>query len=259
MTVDPVLLEVVDRVAHLTLARPDRRNALDLAAFARLAERVAELEGRPDVGAVVVAGADGAFCAGLDVSVLTGSSGPTVDAGTIAGLQAAFDAVEDLEVPTIAAIEGPCIGAGLQLALACHLRAVAPSAVLALAEVEWGLVPDLGATTRLPRLVGLGRATELALTARRVAAADALAIGLAEVALPADDPLGAAHALAARLAAGPAAVRRLPGLLRDNAGRDRAHAHAAEVAAQLACLAGPDVAEAVAARREARPPRFTGG
>lgn len=259
MPPDPVLLEVVDRVAHLTLARPERRNALDLAAFARLAERVAELVGRPGVGAVVVAGADGAFCAGLDRSVLTATGGPTVDAGTIAGLQAAFDALEDLDVPTIAAIEGPCIGAGLQLALACHLRAVAPDAVLALAEVEWGLVPDLGATTRLPRLVGLGRATELALTARRVTAADALAIGLAEVALPAHEPLAAAHALAARFAAGPEAVRRLPRLLRDGVGRDRATGHAAEVAAQLACLAGPDVAEAVAARREGRPPRFVAG
>jgi enoyl-CoA hydratase/carnithine racemase len=125
-------------------------------------------------------------------------------------------------------------------------------------ESRWGLVPDLGGTWRLPRLVGLGRATELTLTARRVEADEALAIGLAELRLGAADPQGDAHELAARLAAGPGAVRRAPRLLRENVGRARDEALASEAATQVRCIEGPDFAEAITAHLEGRTPRFVG-
>jgi enoyl-CoA hydratase/carnithine racemase len=249
--------EVVDRVAHVTIERPEKRNAMTLDVFAQLTERAARAAADPDVGAVVVAGRGGVFSSGLDLSVFATLS-DRVDDGVIAELQAAFTAYEDLDVPTIAAIEGYCFGGGIQLAAACHLRAVAPDAQLCVLEATWGLVPDLGGTWRLPRLVGLGRATELTVTARRVPADEALAIGLAEIALPAEGAQAAAHELAARLAAGPGAVRRAPRLLRENLGRDRAAALAAEREVQLACLAGPDVTEAVTARFQGRDPRFVG-
>jgi enoyl-CoA hydratase/carnithine racemase len=255
---EAVSYEVVDRVAHVTIERPDKRNAMSLEVFAQLAARAAEAAADAEVGAVVVAGRGGVFSSGLDVSVFGTLSEGGVDASFIAGLQDAFTAYEELDVPTIAAIEGYCFGGGIQLAAACHLRAVAPDAQLSVMESRWGLVPDLGGTWRLPRLVGLGRATELTLTARRVGAEEALAIGLAEVALPPDDPQDAAHELAARLAAGPGAVRRAPRLLRENLGRDRTAGLAAEQATQLACLAGPDVTEAIMAQLEGRAPRFVG-
>lgn len=253
-----VSYEVVDRVAHVTIERPDKRNAMSLEVFAQLAERAVEAAADPKVGAVVVAGRGGVFSSGLDVSVFGTLSQGGVDTAFIAGLQDAFTAYEELDVPTIAAIEGYCFGGGIQLAAACHLRAVAPDAQLSVMESRWALVPDLGGTWRLPRLIGLGRATELTLTARRVDATEALAIGLAELGLPADDPLAAAHEAAARLAAGPGAVRRAPRLLRENLGRDRRAGLVAEQETQLECLTGPDVREAIVAQLEGRPPRFVG-
>ncbi len=259
-----VSYEVVDRVAHVTLERPEVRNAMSTAVFEQLAERAQQAAEDPDAGAVLVAGRGGSFSSGLDVSLFSqgGPGGDGDGGGTgaegIGRLQAAFTAYEELDKPTVAAIEGYCFGAGIQLAAACHLRAVAPDAQLAVMEARWALVPDLGGTWRLPRLVGLGRATEMTMTARRVGADEALAIGLAEVALDGDDPLARAHEYAARLAAGPGSVRRAPRLLRENLGRDRDAALRVEAEQQLACLRGPDFAEAVAAAMEGRSASFSG-
>jgi enoyl-CoA hydratase/carnithine racemase len=254
---DAVSYEVTDRVAHVTIERPERRNAMSLEVFDQLAARAEQAAADDRVGAVVVAGRDGTFSSGIDVSVFGSQLHDGVDPGFIARLQAAFTAYEELDKPTLAAIEGYCFGGGIQLAVACHLRGVAPDAQLSVLEARWGLVPDLGGTWRLPRLVGLGRATELTLTARRVDADEALAIGLAEVRLG-TDPQADAHELAARLAAGPGAVRRAPRLLRENLARPRADALAAEARTQLACIEGPDFAEAVTAGLEGRAPRFVG-
>jgi enoyl-CoA hydratase/carnithine racemase len=255
---DAVSYEVSDGVAHVTIERPDKKNAMSLEVFDQLTE-LAERAARDEaVGAVVVAGRGGTFSSGIDLTVFGDQLHEGVDPDFIARLQAAYTAYEDLDKPTIAAIEGYCFGGGIQLAIACHLRAVAPTAQLAVLESRWGLVPDLGGTWRLPRLVGLGRATELTLTARRVGADEALAIGLAEVPLEGDDPHAEAHELAARLAAGPGALRRAPRLLRENVARDREAALAAEAATQVRCIEGPDFAEAITAHLEGRAPRFTG-
>lgn len=263
-----VTLEVVDRVAHVRVQRPDKRNAMSLAVFDQLTERASEVAQLPEVGAVVVAGAGGVFSAGIDLAVLAGQAAqaeergqpgqPGLDPAFVARLQAAFTAYEDLEVPTIAAVEGYCFGAGAQLALACHLRAVAPDASISIMESRWGLVPDLGATWRLPRLVGPGRATELILTARRLSADEATAIGFAELRVDETPFLDAVHARAAQLAAGPGALRRVPGLVRANLGADRSEALAREAAVQAEVTAGPDVAEAMRAHLEGRAPRFVG-
>ncbi len=253
-----VSYELVDRVAHVTIDRPDKRNAMDLAVFDQLTERAAQVADDPSVGAVVVSGRGGNLSSGIDVSIFGDQVDGGADDAFIARLQSAFTAYEDLDVPTIAAIEGYAFGGGIQLALACHLRLAAPSARLSVMEARWGLVPDLGGSYRLPRLVGLGRATELTLTARQVDAEEALAIGLVEGSLPADGALDAAHDYAARLAAGPGAVRRAPRLLRENLRRDRAQALTEEARTQQACLTGPDFREAVAAHLEGRTPAFEG-
>lgn len=250
--------EVVDAVAHVTLDRPDKRNAMNLEVFDQLAEHAHRVAGSPEIGAVLVRGRDGVFSSGLDVSLFGEQIDQDADPALIARLQASFTAYEDLDVPTVAAVEGFCFGGGLQLAIACHLRAVAPSARFAVMEPRWGLIPDLGGSWRLPRLVGLGQATELTLTARRIDAEEARAIGLAEIDLPSQGATEAAHELVARLAAGPGAVRRVPRLLRENLERDRTAALAAEAATQQACLAGPDFTEAVTAHLEGRDARFVG-
>jgi enoyl-CoA hydratase/carnithine racemase len=253
-----VSYEVVDGVAHVTIERPDKRNAMSIEVFDQLTEHAARAAEDAKVGAVVVSGRGGTFSSGIDVSVFGSQLEGGVDEAFIARLQAAFTVYEELDVPTIAAIEGYCFGGGIQLALACHLRMVAPSAELSVMESRWGLVPDLGGTYRLPRLVGLGRATELTLTARNVPADEALTIGLAEVALPEDGAQDAAHEYAARLAAGPGALRRAPRLIRENIGRDRDEALAAEARTQRRCIEGPDFTEAVTAHLEGRAPAFEG-
>lgn len=255
---DVVSYEVVDAVARVTIERPAVRNAMSVEVFDALAELAVRAAADTEVGAVLVAGRDGTFSSGIDVSVLGGQAADGILPAFIDRLQSAFTAYEELDKPTIAAIEGPCFGAGIQLAAACHLRGVAPDAQLSVMEARWALVPDLGGTYRLPRLVGLGRATELALSARRFDATEALAGGFAQIALDGDDPQADALGHARQLAAGPGAVRRVPRLLRENLGRDREAALAAEADAQAACISGADFAEAVAAQQEDRRPRFVG-
>lgn len=253
-----VRYEVRNRVARVSIARPRVKNAMNLEVFDGLADAAAQAGADDEVGAVIVTGEGGTFSSGLDVSIF----GEQVDGGVspefIDRLQRSFTAFEEVDKPTLAVIEGYCFGGGIQLAIACHVRAVAPDAQLSVLESRWGLIPDLGGTWRLPRLVGLGRATELTLTARRVGAEEALAMGLAEVGLDGGDPQGQAQEYAERLAAGPAALRRAPRLLRENLLRERGAALIAEGQAQLACLRGHDFGEAVAAHLERRPPRFRG-
>lgn len=257
-----VRYEVTDAVAHVVIDRPDVRNAMSLEVFDQLRERAAQAAGDDRVGAVVVRGEGGTFSSGIDVSVFSQQGGdgddPVGGVEGIARLQAAFTAYEELDKPTVAAVTGYCFGAGIQLAAACHLRAVAPDAQMSVMEARWALIPDLGGAWRLPRLIGLGRATDLTLTARRVDATEALRIGLAEWELAAEEPVSQVHERAARLAAGPGAVRRAPRLLRENLDRDRPAGLRAEAETQLACLAGPDFTEAVTATLQGRDPEFVG-
>ena len=255
---DAVSTEIVDRVAVVTIERPEKRNAMDLAVFDGLRAAAEAADADPEVGAILVRGRDGTFSSGIDTSIFGGQAEQGITFEFIDRLQSAFTAFEECDTPTVAAIEGPCFGAGIQLAVACHVRLVAPTAQLSVMEARWGLVPDLGGCVRIPRLVGLGRATELTLTARRVGADEALAIGLAEVALPAEDPQAAALDWARRVAAGPGALRRVPRLLRENLGRDREAGLRAEAEVQIACIEGPDFKEAVVSSLEGREPRFVG-
>jgi len=254
-------LEVVERVAHVVIERPEKRNAMSRAVLSGLhghARHIAELASAGDVGAVVVAGRGEHLSAGLDLADLAGLASEPLTEADVAAVQEVFTAFEELDVPVMAAIDGVCLGAGLQLVLACHVRAVTPRASLAVMEPRWGLVPDLGASWRLPRLVGLGRATEMMLTARRVDAPEALAIGLAEIRLSDGGALASAHELAARWADGPEVLRHLPRLAREASGHGRSEALSAEGRLQLRMLAGGDVAEAIRAAAEGRDPRFGG-
>lgn len=263
---DVVTYEVTGRLAVVTIDRPDKRNAMSMDVFdglhAAAARAAADAEADGGVGAVLVRGAGGVFSAGIDLSTFGSQLGEDVGEAErdafIAHLQQAFTVWEDLDVPTVAAIEGYCFGAGIQLAAACHVRLVAPGAQLSVMERRWGLVPDLGGCHRLPRLVGLGRATDLALTARRVEAEEAVTMGLCDRLLPAEDPMGAAMDYVRELAEGPGAVRRIPRLLRENLDRDRTTGLAAERATQMATMAGPDFREAVTAGLQGRDPEFVG-
>lgn len=174
-------------VARLVLARPERHNAQTPQLWAELRAAGAALVADESVRAAVVAADGPSFSSGLDLTERDpggflhriAHADDTTALAAIAEAQAAFTWIGAAPFPVVAAVRGYAIGAGIQLALACDVRILAVDAVLAVAEVGLGAVPDLGATTVLPRLVGLERALDLVLTARRFDGAEAVAMGLA--------------------------------------------------------------------------------
>lgn len=206
--------------------------------WAALREVSRQLSG--DVRVVVVRGEGRAFSAGLDLSVgkeLPAELArlPAADAlARIATAQEGFGWLRRPDLVTIARVQGHAIGAGLQLALACDLRVLGDDAQLAMAEVTLGLVPDLGGTKRLVELVGYARALEICLTGRRLDAAEAARIGLANVVVPVAELDGAVADLTAAVLAGDrAAVIEIKALLAGAAGRSYPEQERAEREAQL--------------------------
>lgn len=252
-----------DAVGTVSLNRPDKLNAMDMGIFDGLHEAAAQARAAIEARtcrAVLVRGEGRAFSSGLDVSLFgQQAAGDTPADEWIAHLQAAFTGLEDLRVPVVAAVQGVAFGGGCQLALAAHMRVAAPDAQLALLEARWALVPDLGGMTRLPHIIGIGRATDMGMTARKVDAETALAWGLVDRVLPQDGFDEAARAFVAELAAGPTvAIGGVPGLLRQSVTSERDDMLAAERAYQQRCLASADFVEAATAAMQRRAPEFTG-
>jgi enoyl-CoA hydratase/carnithine racemase len=256
-----VRYEIADGVARVTLARPEVLNAMDLEVFAGLREAGERAARNPAVRAVVVSGEGRAFSSGLDTSLFAaltaGSPAGAPLPVDIAALQASFSVFETMPKPTIAAVGGLALGGGAQLALACDLRVAGDDAELGLYEIRWAIVPDLGGTQRLPRLVGVGRAKELVLTGRRIGAAEALAWGLVNRVVERARLEEEAMTWARELAAGPplalAAAKRLVGGALDvpvAAGLER------EAAINRRLVGTDDFREAVTARLERREPAF---
>lgn len=202
-----VLYEVKDRMAVMTVNRPDKLNALN----ARTIEEILEIAGQAAaddaVGALIITGAgDKAFVAGADIRELARQT-PVEGQATSGRGQAAFLALEAMDKPVIAAINGFALGGGLELALACHLRVAAANAVMGLPEVGLGIIPGYGGTQRLTRLVGRGHALEMILTGRKVKADEAARMGLVNRVVPEGEALAGAREMAGKiLAQGPLAV-----------------------------------------------------
>ena len=261
-----VTVTVTEGVADVRLNRPDKRNALDPAMFGALVRCGERLKATPGVRVVVLSGEGPDFCAGLDFSLFQAMLGsdrlsalpevPPSDGPAQAVAQRAVYVWAELPVPVIAAIRGNALGGGLQIALGADIRIVAPDARLGVLELAWGIIPDMTGTQLLPALVGRDVAKELVYTARIVSGEEAARIGLATRADP--DPLAAAFSLAGEIAArSPHAIRAAKRLL-DLAGRaDLASGFAQEQKEIGALIGTPNQAEAIAARFEKRPPRFT--
>ena len=236
-------------VLTVTLTNPSRRNAQVPSLWTALAEVADGLD--PEVRVVVLRGEGPSFSAGLDRSVLAGGGEDgEVDllslgrdearaAEVIAGFQRGFTAWGEVPAVVVAAVQGHAIGAGLQLALAADLRVVADDVQLAMRETSLGLVPDLGGTWPLVRLVGPARALEICATGRFVGAQEAVATGLANVAVPrAELEATTADLVAALLATPEAALRELKPLLRSAEILPRDAQLAAERGAQARLLRG---------------------
>jgi enoyl-CoA hydratase/carnithine racemase len=211
MTEQRVRIDVADHVADVCLTRPDKHNALDGPMFGGILAAAGEVASTPGVRAVVLHGEGKSFCSGLDVASL--ATGPISlddilerDGRRANVAQRACTDWIDLPMPVIAAIHGNCFGGGLQIALGADVRFAAPDARLCVMESKWGLVPDMGITSTLPRLVPIDVAKELTFTARVLSGEEAAELGL--VTHVADDPLAAARELAAEIAGrSPDAVR----------------------------------------------------
>jgi enoyl-CoA hydratase/carnithine racemase len=195
-----VLRTVAESVATLTLDHPPA-NTLTPDLLTEL-EAVLEAAAADEaVKVVVITGAGRFFVAGADIRVL--AQIPSSREGTETALkgQAILNKIEALEKPVIAAINGACLGGGLELALCCHIRLAAEGARFGLPEINLGIMPGFGATQRLPRLIGRSRATELILAGDLISAQEAKALGLISQVVPADDLLRQTQGLARRIAA----------------------------------------------------------
>lgn len=199
-------LDVADRIATITVTRPDKLNALNDATIGELGEAIDEARVRDDVAGVILTGAGRAFVAGADISELSAQSPFDARARSQRG-QEVFRRFETSPKPVIAAVNGFALGGGCELAMACHIRLASEHAKFGQPEVKLGIVPGYGGTQRLPRLVGKGRALQLLLTGEIIDAPEAVRIGLANAVHPAAELLDAARKLMGTvLAQGPQAV-----------------------------------------------------
>jgi len=258
-----VKVEVADHVATVTLNRPDKHNALDGPMFEGILAAVDEVASTRGVRAVVLHGAGPSFCSGLDV-------GAIADPNSSVSMQQLLERKEgrrgnmaqrvctewiDLPMPVIAAIHGNCFGGGLQIALGADIRFAAPDARLSIMESKWGLVPDMGITQTLPRLLSIDLAKELTFTARIVSGEEAQRLGL--VTHVADDPLAAAVELAREIAArSPDSMRAIKRLYNSAWVDGSEEPLRLETELQLRLIGSPNQMAAVAAGMTGKPGEF---
>ena len=259
--------EESEQIGTLTLARPEKRNAQNPLMWQELSHLGEELGDGQSIRCLVVAAEGPSFSAGIDlVEGLAGalselSERPSDSHAREAGLKAAgtFRWIPKLNCPSIAAVRGHAYGAGLQLALACDFRIFGRSARVGLIETRYGILPDMGATVRLPRIVGESRARELILLGDIIDAAEALRIGLANRVVDDPEVESAAAELAARLAAQPPLAIQGARRAIDAAWyQDPDDSFHVAVEEQIKCLASEDFKEARRAMSEGRTPNWRG-
>jgi 2-(1,2-epoxy-1,2-dihydrophenyl)acetyl-CoA isomerase len=266
MAYETVLIEDAQGVRTITLNRPGALNAFNETLKDELIAALKAAARDKSVRCLVITGAGRAFCAGQDLKDRTDRADQGGGVGPVsfsASLRDKYNpmilTIRTMEKPVIAAVNGVAAGAGCSLALACDLRVVADKATFIQAFVKIGLVPDSGATFLLPRLVGLGKALELAFTGDPLDAGTALALGVANSVVPGEALLTATMDLATRLAQAPT---RAVGLTKRAMNRallvDLESALDYEADMQEIAGRGPDFAEGVSAFMEKRQPRFTG-
>lgn len=261
-----VEVTIADHVAEVTLARPEKLNALDPAMFGEIAAAGEALKRNADVRAVVLTGRGDAFCAGLDLaSFAAGGLDPATIGSRLFELAPGETANfyqkpsmvwQELEVPVIAALHGVAYGGGCQIALGADMRIAAPDTRMSVMEIRWGLIPDMGLTQSIRRLCRHDEASELAMTGRIVEASEAKEIGL--ITRIDDNPLVAARNLARDIAGrSPDAIRRIKTLLARTWYATPAEGLKLEAKLQSEVLGKPNQREAVQANMEKRDPRFT--
>jgi enoyl-CoA hydratase/carnithine racemase len=250
-------------VGTITLARPDRLNALTFETYAELRDFIPTIEGREGTRVLVLTGEGRAFCSGGDVEDIIGKllgrgAGELLEFTRMTGAVVAN--LRRLRKPVVAAVNGVCCGAGALLAIASDIRLLASSAKVAFLFVRVGLSgADMGACQLLPRIVGLGRASELLMRGEFVSAEECLRIGLANQVYPDAEFRDRAAAYARELACGPAfGLAMTKEMLELEATMDTDSAIEAEAQAQALCMAHPDFKAAYDAWKAKKPIQFQG-
>jgi enoyl-CoA hydratase len=256
---DNITLEIQGPIAVLTINRPEKRNAVNNQTVEDIDAALEKIEKNPDLRVMILTGAgDKAFVAGADVNELA-KRDTLLGRSETRRRQEVYTRIEQLEIPSIAAINGWAVGTGLEIAMACSMRVASEKAKMGQPEVKLGITPGAGGTQRLPRLVGLGRALEMILTGDPVTAEEAKAMGLVNRVVPHDQVLAEAKKLAETIAARPklaiqyskaAVLRYADGSLSEGLDHE-SYLHA------LSC-GTEDKKEGVAAFIEKRDPKFTG-
>lgn len=250
--------DVADRIATITVNRPDKLNALNDATIRELGVAIDEAISRDDVGAILLTGAGRAFVAGADISELGGQS-PLEGLERARAGQKVFRRYETSPKPTLAAINGFALGGGCELAMSCHVRIASDKAKLGQPEVKLGIVPGYGGTQRLPRLVGRGAALKLLLTGEMIDAAEAYRLGLVDQVVAPDALIDTATAvLSSMLANAPLA---LAGCIEAvNRGQEASLEEGCAIESDFFGLLSStsDMREGMAAFLEKRSPSFTG-
>jgi enoyl-CoA hydratase len=257
--VNSINLAIKEKIAYVTINRPDVLNCLNYETLVELGETVDVLYGHPDVRLVIFTGAgDKAFSAGADLKERKHLSDSEV-MRNVGKIRDVFQAIANLPHPTIAAINGFAFGGGFELLLACDFRIAVEQAKLGLTEVSWGIIPGAGGTQRLTRLIGEMKAKELILTARKISAYEALHCGILTRVVSKNSLMGACEKLAGEiLSNAPIAVRQAKLAIQLGAEVDIVTGLEIEAKAYEVTIPSRDRQEALAAFSEKRRPVFTG-
>jgi enoyl-CoA hydratase/carnithine racemase len=252
---------VADGIGTILLNRPHRKNAFTIEMIDQWARILVEARTDPEVRVIVLTGAGDAFCSGVDLSSMDGERPSPLQRKEhlTDHIHRVPYALEDLDKPVIAAINGAAVGAGMDMALMCDMRIIARSARLSEGYIRVGLVPGDGGCYYLPRLVGQAKALELLLTGDFIGAEEAARIGIANHVVDDDDLIAATTRLARKLAdAPPVAVRTIKRAVYQSARADLRTALDLISSHMSVVTSTQDSAEALAAFREKRPGRYVG-
>lgn len=258
MILETILYEVTEGVGTITFNRPNALNATNDQLYRELSGLLRSIAADDQVGCVVITGAGRGFCSGADVNSMNADASALVRRKRHRWILAdVLEPLVKLEKPVIAAVNGPAVGAGFNIALAADILIASKVAIFSQIFTRLGLVPDLGGLYLLTRVVGLNVAKELCFTAKKITAVEAHVLGIVNHVVPPDQLMAAAHRMARDIAAGPAtSLAMIKTLLNKSSTSTLEQMLEFESYAQTVAYLTPEHKEGVAAFREKRPPRF---
>jgi enoyl-CoA hydratase len=259
MNFQNILVTSENNSATITINRPEKLNALNVATIKELHEAFENLESNPDIRVIILTGSgEKAFVAGADISEFANYSIEEGAQLAAQGQELLFNFVENLKTPVIAAVNGFALGGGLELAMACHFRVASDNAKMGLPEVSLGVIPGYGGTQRLPQLVGKGRAMEMIMTAGMIDAETAKLYGLVNHVLPQTELLDFCNGIAQKIIKNsPVAISLAIKAINSNF-KDGEDGYKTEIKAFGKCFGTEDFKEGTTAFLEKRKAVFTG-